>query len=83
MYSKSSRWHIASSCGYASHSRRLVWMAVFFTFTLLARPGKSAPIDDTREQFTTGRYVECLKSTQKAIEDGAYSVEWRILMIKS
>jgi len=43
----------------------------------------AADIDASREQFKTGQYAECLKSTRRAIEDGAYAADWRILMIES
>jgi tetratricopeptide (TPR) repeat protein len=36
-----------------------------------------------QQQFKTGRYKECLEFSRKAINDGAYSAEWRVLMIKS
>jgi tetratricopeptide (TPR) repeat protein len=54
--------------------------------TLLTGPAKSASaadIDNAQEQFKSGQYAQCLQSARKAIEDGAYSVEWRILMIES
>jgi len=43
----------------------------------------AAEIEVSREQFKTGRYAECLKSTRQAIENGAYAADWRILMIES
>ncbi|MHC4325978.1 MAG: tetratricopeptide repeat protein, partial [Planctomycetota bacterium] len=43
----------------------------------------AADIDVSQEQFKTGRYKECLESTRKAIENGAYAAQWRVLMIKS
>ncbi|UCF16382.1 MAG: tetratricopeptide repeat protein [Phycisphaerales bacterium] len=49
----------------------------------LCRTASGADIDVPREQFKTGQYTECLESTRKAIEDGAYAADWRILMIKS
>ncbi|HUV64482.1 MAG TPA: tetratricopeptide repeat protein [Sedimentisphaerales bacterium] len=87
MYSKSSRWHIAPSRGYSPHPGRMVWLVWIVVFpTLLTGPCKSASaadIGEIQEQFQTGRYAQCLESSRKAIEDGAYSVEWRILMIES
>jgi tetratricopeptide (TPR) repeat protein len=47
------------------------------------RPAIAADIDISQEQFKTGKYKECLESTRKAIENGAYAAEWRALMIKS
>lgn len=40
-------------------------------------------IDVSVKQFKTGQYAKCLESTRKAIEDGAYAADWRILMIES
>ncbi len=84
MFSKSSRWHFASSWGHTWDPGRLVGMVLLLA--LLTGPVKSASaaeIDDAQEQFRTGQYAQCLESSRKAIEDGAYSVEWRILMIES
>jgi tetratricopeptide (TPR) repeat protein len=50
---------------------------------LLCPSAFAADIDVPREQFKTGKYAECLESTRKAIEDGAYAADWRILMIES
>jgi tetratricopeptide (TPR) repeat protein len=43
----------------------------------------AAEIDVPKEQFRTGKYTECLETSRKAIDDGAYSADWRVLMIKS
>ncbi len=34
---------------------------------------------NSKSLFRTGEYEKCLESTQKAIKDGAYSIEWHIL----
>jgi tetratricopeptide (TPR) repeat protein len=47
------------------------------------RSAFAAEIDAAQQQFKTGRYKECLEYSRKAIDDGAYSAEWRVLMIKS
>ncbi len=39
--------------------------------------------DAAREQFKTGQYEKCLETAQKAIKDGAYSIQWRLLEIES
>jgi len=36
-------------------------------------------LDKSHEQLKTGLYEKCLESAQKAIKDGAYSIEWHIL----
>ncbi len=40
-------------------------------------------IDKAREQYRTGQYAECFKTATQAIEDGAFSLEWRMLSIRS
>ena len=47
------------------------------------RSAIAAEIDVSHEQFKTGKYKECLESARKAIENGAYAAQWRVLMIKS
>jgi len=49
----------------------------------IAADSSATDIDISQEQFKTGRYKECLESARKAIENGAYAAEWRVLMIKS
>ncbi len=39
--------------------------------------------DATRELLRVGRYEKCLETAQKAIKDGAYSTQWRLLEIQS
>ena len=36
-----------------------------------------------REQFRTGEYEKCLETARKAIKDGAYAADWRIIEIES
>jgi len=36
-------------------------------------------IRSSKSLFKTGEYEKCLESAQKAIKDGAYSIEWHIL----
>jgi tetratricopeptide (TPR) repeat protein len=43
----------------------------------------AADIDVPRKHFKAGRYSQCLEYTRKAIEEGAYAADWRILMIES
>ena len=52
-------------------------------FVSLCESALGADIDTPRKQFKTGQYAQCLESTRKAIEDGAYAADWRILMIES
>jgi len=48
-----------------------------------AADSSATGIDVSHEQFKTGKYKECLESSRKAIENGAYAAQWRVLMIKS
>ena len=66
------------------HTLRIIILVT--CITTIAGPYQSAiaaDIDISQEQFKTGKYKECLESTRKAIENGAYAAEWRVLMIKS
>jgi len=84
MYSSSSRCNIASSGRHDPHYSRLVGVVVCLLLIIgVNRSVSAADIDTTREQFKTGQYDQCFESSKKAIEDGAYSVEWRILMIET
>jgi len=68
----------------SSRTVRIVTIAASIIF--ITCPGRSlsaAEIDVAQEQYKTGKYTECLESTRKAIENGAYAAEWRVLMIKS
>jgi len=70
--------------GGISRTVRIVFLAACIIF--MAGPGRSAfaaEIDDAHELFKTGKYSECLEASRKAIDNGAYSAEWRVLMIKS
>lgn len=40
-------------------------------------------IDLCRGQFKAGQYEQCIESAQKAIEERAFSAEWRALLIES
>lgn len=74
MYAKSGR------CNMASPFRYTLLLCVFVP---LWQSAFGAEIEVSREQLKTGRYAECLGSTKKAIEDGAYAADWRILLIES
>jgi len=52
-------------------------------FVYMCESTLGADIDAPRKQFKAGQYVQCFESTRKAIEDGAYAADWRILMIES
>ena len=74
MYAKSGR---------SSSASLFVCALCLCSFTPLCQPVLAAEIDASRKQFKAGQYAECLESTRKAIEDGAYAADWRILMIES
>ena len=76
--------YISHNSGSTSGTIRIIIFVTCITF--IAGPYWSAfaaDIDVAQEQYKTGRYTECLESTRKAIENGAYAAEWRALMIKS
>jgi tetratricopeptide (TPR) repeat protein len=54
-----------------------VWTTVWSPFAA------AADIEQTREQFKTGQYEASLASAQKAIDEGAYQTEWRLLTVRS
>ena len=84
MYSKSCRCSKGHLCGENLRRGRFVWIAICIIFTIASiRTASALDVDDAQEQFRTGRYAECLQSAQKAINNGAYSAQWRILKIKS
>lgn len=65
-------------------NRRCI-QAIFFLIvsSLSVRTTFAVELDATRDQYRTGQYAKCLQSTQKAINNGAYSAQWRILKIRS
>jgi len=87
----SSRNTIASLFGYTLHYIRgdmrtagTVLMTACIILTIgSVRPAFASDIDLSYEQFKTGKYSQCIESSRKAIENGAYPVGWRILMIDS
>ncbi|MBN2269729.1 MAG: tetratricopeptide repeat protein [Sedimentisphaerales bacterium] len=50
---------------------------------VLAERALGAEIEACREQFRTGQYAECIETARAAIEEKAFSSEWRALMIES
>jgi Tfp pilus assembly protein PilF len=56
-------------------------MAGCLAFTVgSSRSAFAQSLDASRKQFKSGQYMQCLESTQKAIESRAYGEEWQILM---
>lgn len=64
-----------------THLRVVLALAVWIVVG--SAPALAADIEAAREQFKTGRYEKCLKSARKAMEEGAYQTEWRLLAIQS
>lgn len=58
-----------------------VMLVVFCLGDVRAAAGEDSKseIRNSKSLFKTGEYEKCLESTQKAIKDGAYSLEWHIL----
>jgi len=62
----------------------LIVAVALFAWSAVSEPcTRAAEIELAREQFKTGQYEKCLHSAQKAIEEGAYQTEWRLLTIQS
>jgi len=57
--------------------------ALIIGTTVWSPVAAAADIEQTREQFRAGLYEACLASAQKAIDEGAYQTEWRLLTIRS
>ncbi|UCG48344.1 MAG: tetratricopeptide repeat protein [Phycisphaerales bacterium] len=69
---------------YKSLSGNPLLVAAFAALTLgLLRPAAAADLEAARELFKTGQYARCLEAAQKAIEERAFFVEWRTLLIES
>ena len=84
MYGKSSSCSKGNLCRSNLRRGRLVWIVVFIiSASASIHTVFASDLDDAKEQFRTGRYAECLQSTQRAINNGAYSAQWRVLKIKS
>ena len=62
---------------------------LLFTIVTLIHAGislgaaRNRDFEKARELFNTGQYSECVKSSQKAIVNGAYEPQWQILLIES
>ena len=69
---------------FISRNGHPVWVAAHIALVVgAAGSACAAELEATREQFKTGQYAECAESAEKAIAEGAYQTEWRILKIKS
>jgi len=68
-----------------SRCRRCVWVLAGIVLGLGGVRAGAAASDAGafRDQFKTGQYEKCLEAAQKAIKDGAYSTQWRLLEIES
>ncbi len=65
-------------------NRRCIRTIAFLIVSILSNQTTFAlEIDEAQDQYRTGQYAKCLQSAQKAINDGAYSAQWRILKIQS
>jgi tetratricopeptide (TPR) repeat protein len=77
--------------GNASHHSRgslrsfgiILLVACVMSVACPLRLAFAAEIDTARQQLRTGKYADCAAASRKAVEDGAYSAEWRVLLIKS
>ncbi|UCG58788.1 MAG: tetratricopeptide repeat protein, partial [Phycisphaerales bacterium] len=65
------------------HGRPVLLAACIVLLAESICAASASSLDTSREQFKTGQYAQCLESSRKAIEDGAYRTEWQILVIES
>ncbi len=63
--------------------RMAVLAGVFLAWVGMRAASAALEADAYREPFQTGQYEKCLAAAQKAIKDGAYSTQWRLLEIES
>jgi tetratricopeptide (TPR) repeat protein len=67
-----------------SHRSHLIAVLALAVWTMAQSPSAYAvEIEAAREQFKTGQYETCLKSAERAIQEGAYQTEWRVLTMQS
>lgn len=60
--------------------RIMAWLAVAGG---AAQTAAAAGLDACREQLRTGQYAECLEAARRAVSEGAYQSDWRILELES
>jgi len=65
--------------------RRRLWVlaGIVLAFGGVRAACAASDTDAAREQLRAGQYEKCLETAQKAIKDGAYSIQWRLLEIES
>ncbi len=53
--------------------------------TMILGPSAARPADltETRQQFISGQYALCIQSAEKAMADGEYEEDWRLLLARS
>jgi len=71
------------SSSYLDNPVRFFLIICLFLITGAGPSVFAADIEAAQHQFKTGRYADCLDVARKAIDNGAYAAEWRVLMIKS
>jgi tetratricopeptide (TPR) repeat protein len=64
---------------------RRVWVlaGLVLAWGAVRSPAAAPDAETYREPFRTGQYEKCLEAAQKAIREGAYSTQWRLLEIRS
>ncbi|MEW6304566.1 MAG: tetratricopeptide repeat protein [Verrucomicrobiota bacterium] len=63
--------------------RRLLWAALLVTLWQSAPAIRAAELEDARKLFLAGNYQQCIRASQKAVEDNEYDEEWRVLLARS
>jgi len=65
--------------------RRCLWLAacIVLVFGGVSRASAALDTEASRGLLRVGQYERCLEASQKAIKDGAFSTQWRLLEIES
>ena len=58
---------------------RSLLLPPIITLAMLVEVCVPAEIEQARDQYRTGMYVECMEAAAQAIEEGSFSIEWRML----
>ncbi|MCX5644225.1 MAG: tetratricopeptide repeat protein [Phycisphaerae bacterium] len=68
-----------------SRRRHHLWLlaGIVLAFGGVRAASAASDTDAARAQLRTGQYEKSLEAAQKAIKDGAYSIQWRLLEVES
>ncbi len=65
-------------------SRRIILLLTFYLGgVFLSFQTEAQDLESVREKFESGKYLETLELTEKALEFGAWDKDWRMIRIRS